>query len=470
MASLQTIAKGVYVIKPDMQATQAEDYVDLYNRARGQQLQIAMETVAQEAKQKQLTFEQEMMAYRKQLELLAKQKQELLEQRATLSYNLEKYNAEKRTDSQKFNADLANEFKTNTAEQQVLSAGRVVTPDAGAGEGARAEKLTPEEDAALKGVRSQAAASPVGNLTQALVETTSSQIAGTGPLAATSPGKAQRVRAGAVQESINAKMQEGLSEDAAIRAVAGDLKQLGAKGEEFINAWDALYGAVPTAKPVVSGGSYQRPKYKGLQAPEELTPEQISGEESIGMIDRELAELRVQMDALGIPRLEQIDSLERARQIREERFKGSVVSEAQKKQKAKAADTELMSAFESTPQGYIASRVDGGKRLISSQNEFNGLIASEEGSIVESLYSGNSATSKTTEEAMKKTWDEVSSMLSSDPSKMRKSHELLVALHEKALGKKNPSKAVEIETVSQMATTPSEPTLYLGETEIIAGG
>ena len=49
MASLQTIAKGVYVIKPDMRATQAEDYVDIYNRARAQQLQMSMEAAAQEA-------------------------------------------------------------------------------------------------------------------------------------------------------------------------------------------------------------------------------------------------------------------------------------------------------------------------------------------------------------------------------------------------------------------------------------
>lgn len=448
MASLQTIAKGVYVIKPDMRATQAEDYVDLYNRARGQQLQMSMEAAAQEAKQKQLTFEQEMMTYRKQLELLAKQKQELLDQRATLSFNVDKYNADKRSQTQKLNAELVEDYKTKKAEQQVLSAGRVIQPG-GDGTGGAAERLSPEEDAALKGIRSQAAASPMGNLTQALAETTSSQIAGTGPLAATSPGKAQRVRAGAVQEAINAKMQEGLSEDASIRAVAGDLQQLGAKGEEFIDAWDTLYGGKPApTKPVVSGGSYQRPKFKGLQAPEELAPEQISGEETAAMIDRELAGLQAQMDNLGIPRLEQTDLLERARQIREERFKGSVVSEAQKKQKAKAAESDLASMFESTPQGYIASRVEGGRKLISSPDELSGLLGTEEGSIVESIYAGNATTSKTTEEAMKKTWDEISSMLSSDPSKMRKSHELLIALNERALASKNPSKAIEIENIS----------------------
>jgi hypothetical protein len=468
MATLQTIAKGVYVVKPDMQATNATDYVEMYTKARSTQLEIALQEALRQDKQKQLEYQEQMRLYTAQYEALQKRKQDLISAQQAGILDAEKYNATKRNEIELQNAKIAADREERKAEQQVLTAPRLVRESEGTGGGAGKEKLTPEEEAALKSIRGPEGdfVIPKGsNFSRALAEKTNSAIAGQAVLGATSPAKAMRIRAGAVQEAINQKMQQGLSEAAAQDMVARELG--GEAMKPFRDAWNELYGdKTDTDKPRFEGGSYQRPKYKGLgEAPQvEFQPMETAG--SLDFTQKELDRLQKELDALQIPKPEQIDILERARQIRQQKFRGPVVEES--RIVPTPEDIRFVTEkFEMTPQGYVATRVSRGKKLLASPDELESLLGSDIGKSAQKIFEANKATTKSSQEAMKKSWDELSKIENLEDK--RKAHEILIALNEKAAAMTKPEKAVQIEAA--VAAPPpvqeAKPVLDLGETEVI---
>ena len=136
MASLLTIASGVYVVKPDKQYTNATNYVDLFTKSRQRQEELAFKQAVAEFDMKKDQYALQMKVYQAKLESLLKQKSDLQEQAATREWNVAKYNADKLQEAKIVNAKniVENSFKRS---EQMITGGTEIEIGRGVGGGSK---------------------------------------------------------------------------------------------------------------------------------------------------------------------------------------------------------------------------------------------------------------------------------------------------------------------------------------------
>lgn len=449
MASLVSVAKGVYVVKPKMEATNAADYVELYTKARQKQLEISIAEAVREAQAAQAKFEAEMELYGKQLEILGDQEKVLMQKLADQQFDIQVWNATKQVDVDKANTAAANKRAELKAER--TSGGSVSTRygTPGEEEGAARGKLTPEEESALKGLR--------GTGTAGVVTRLKSEAEAGGVLATTTPEKAKRINADATEGLIQEAMASGnLGRDEATRKVMSDLAAISQSGgpgasiaDSMTLSWYDTYGP-KTPKPTemqVTGRTVTSPtmraKYQGLGEAEkvEFTPLDAS---IIGITEAELEALRKRRSELVAPTMQPVNVMERTAQIRSERFKGPLIEEARKKKEAQPT----FGSLEQNPQGYLAIRTVEGKQLAKQPDKLSRLLNTDAGSTAQLIYDANKASSSTPEEAMSKTWKELTGRYSANVSDMQAAHTILIALDQQDKAKLSPSTAMKLNSAA----------------------